>query len=70
MSSVKVAVRVRPFNSREKNANATCIINMDGNTTRIIDPVFISLFNRKQVKIVNLSLITPIGHSPGIKPIL
>ena len=33
MSSVKVAVRVRPFNSREKGRNATCVIAMDEKTT-------------------------------------
>ena len=39
MSSVKVAVRVRPFNGREKEANAKKIIEMEGKTTRIPDPV-------------------------------
>jgi kinesin family protein 1 len=43
MSSVKVAVRVRPFNTREKNANATCVIAMKGNTTYITDPVILLL---------------------------
>lgn len=33
MSSVKVAVRVRPFNNREILNKAECIIKMDGNTT-------------------------------------
>ena len=32
--AVKVAVRVRPFNSREVNRNAECIIEMEGSTTR------------------------------------
>ena len=41
MSSVKVAVRVRPFNGREKNANAACVIAMAGSTTIITDPVFV-----------------------------
>eukprot|EP00327_Prymnesium_parvum_P006600 CAMPEP_0182806980 /NCGR_PEP_ID=MMETSP0006_2-20121128/5888_1 /TAXON_ID=97485 /ORGANISM="Prymnesium parvum, Strain Texoma1" /LENGTH=1608 /DNA_ID=CAMNT_0024932631 /DNA_START=18 /DNA_END=4844 /DNA_ORIENTATION=- len=36
--SVQVAVRVRPFNSREKDRNATCIIRMRGKTTVIINP--------------------------------
>lgn len=36
--SVKVAVRVRPFNKREKVANADCIIEMDGQNTKIIHP--------------------------------
>ena len=39
MSSVKVAVRVRPFNQREKNMNSECIIKMSGTMTKIIDPV-------------------------------
>lgn len=33
MSSVKVAVRVRPFNSREIARESKCIIEMTGNTT-------------------------------------
>eukprot|EP00050_Salpingoeca_kvevrii_P021558 m.112316 g.112316 ORF g.112316 m.112316 type:complete len:1027 (-) comp9395_c0_seq1:200-3280(-) len=36
--SVKVAVRIRPFNSREKERNAVCCIKMYGNTTEISDP--------------------------------
>ncbi|XP_011668890.1 kinesin-like protein KIF28P isoform X2 [Strongylocentrotus purpuratus] len=36
--SVKVAVRCRPFNSREKARNAKLIIDMNGNTTTISDP--------------------------------
>uniref|UniRef100_A0A3B4WG44 Kinesin motor domain-containing protein n=1 Tax=Seriola lalandi dorsalis TaxID=1841481 RepID=A0A3B4WG44_SERLL len=32
-ASVKVAVRVRPFNSRETGRNAKCVIQMQGNTT-------------------------------------
>ena len=36
--SVKVAVRVRPFNGREKDRNATCIIRMRGNQTVILHP--------------------------------
>ena len=39
MTSVKVAVRVRPFNSREKSMQSTTIITMNGNTTTIKDPV-------------------------------
>lgn len=38
MSSVKVAVRVRPFNNREIFRDAQCIIEMSGNTTSIINP--------------------------------
>ncbi|CAF0889778.1 unnamed protein product [Adineta ricciae] len=36
--SVKVAVRVRPFNDREKDRKAKLIIEMNGNSTFIIDP--------------------------------
>ena len=35
--SVKVAVRVRPFNTREKENNSTCNIEMNGNQTIIKD---------------------------------
>ncbi|XP_055332251.1 kinesin-like protein unc-104 isoform X2 [Paramacrobiotus metropolitanus] len=35
MSSVKVAVRVRPFNSREMAKECSCIISMSGPTTNI-----------------------------------
>ncbi|XP_043097342.1 kinesin-like protein KIF1A isoform X13 [Puntigrus tetrazona] len=37
-ASVKVAVRVRPFNSREMSKESKCIIQMSGNTTTIINP--------------------------------
>ncbi|XP_067369459.1 kinesin-like protein KIF1A isoform X18 [Channa argus] len=37
-ASVKVAVRVRPFNSREMEKDSKCIIQMSGNTTTIINP--------------------------------
>lgn len=33
MSSVKVAVRVRPFNSREISRDCKCVIEMTDNTT-------------------------------------
>lgn len=32
-ASVKVAVRVRPFNSREMSRESKCIIQMSGSTT-------------------------------------
>ena len=35
--SVKVAVRVRPFNTREKDNKSTCNIEMNGNQTIIKD---------------------------------
>ncbi|XP_037088935.1 kinesin-like protein unc-104 [Pollicipes pollicipes] len=38
MSSVKVAVRVRPFNAREVSRECDGIIEMDGNTTIITNP--------------------------------
>lgn len=36
--SVKVAVRVRPFNQREKDLGAKCCVKMNGPTTAIVDP--------------------------------
>ncbi|CRL07187.1 CLUMA_CG020172, isoform A [Clunio marinus] len=38
MSSVKVAVRVRPFNTREIIRESKCIIEMSGNVTAITNP--------------------------------
>ncbi|XP_021372883.1 kinesin-like protein unc-104 isoform X4 [Mizuhopecten yessoensis] len=38
MSSVKVAVRVRPFNGREKAHNSVAIIQMSGKSTTITNP--------------------------------
>ncbi|XP_033724802.1 kinesin-like protein unc-104 isoform X2 [Pecten maximus] len=38
MSSVKVAVRVRPFNGREKAHDSKCIIQMSGKSTAITNP--------------------------------
>jgi hypothetical protein len=35
---VKVAVRMRPFNEREKKMGATCCIRMVGNQTLITNP--------------------------------
>ncbi|XP_075459646.1 kinesin-like protein KIF1B isoform X9 [Ascaphus truei] len=37
-ASVKVAVRVRPFNSRELGKDSKCIIQMQGNSTCILNP--------------------------------
>ncbi|XP_015283308.1 PREDICTED: kinesin-like protein KIF1B [Gekko japonicus] len=37
-ASVKVAVRVRPFNSREIGKESKCIIQMQGNSTSILNP--------------------------------
>ncbi len=36
--NLKVAVRVRPFNKREKDSKAKMIIEMNGATTRIQNP--------------------------------
>lgn len=36
--SVKVAVRVRPFNEREIKGNSKCCVKMQGPTTIIFDP--------------------------------
>jgi pSer/pThr/pTyr-binding forkhead associated (FHA) protein len=38
MTSVKVAVRVRPFNTREKSMSSKCVIEMKDNMTKITDP--------------------------------
>ena len=45
MTSVKVAVRCRPFNKREKAANSNCIIRMEGADTYIKNPVSIITAN-------------------------
>lgn len=37
-ASVKVVVRVRPFNTRELSRGASCIISMSGNMTTIANP--------------------------------
>ncbi|KAM6949067.1 kinesin-like protein KIF1C [Aplochiton taeniatus] len=37
-ASVKVAVRVRPFNSRETGRDAKCVVQMQGNSTSISNP--------------------------------
>eukprot|EP00041_Stephanoeca_diplocostata_P027951 m.780255 g.780255 ORF g.780255 m.780255 type:complete len:618 (-) comp23280_c2_seq22:1699-3552(-) len=37
--NIKVCVRVRPFNTREKDRNAAMVISMDGPSTTITDPV-------------------------------
>ncbi|ROL46962.1 Kinesin-like protein KIF1B [Anabarilius grahami] len=38
-ASVKVAVRVRPFNSRETGKESKCIIQMQGNSTNCFSSV-------------------------------
>ena len=38
--SVKVAVRVRPFNEREtKTGDPSCCVRMSGEQTRLVDPI-------------------------------
>ncbi|XP_073813304.1 kinesin-like protein 98A isoform X1 [Musca autumnalis] len=37
-SSIKVAVRVRPFNSREEDMGATCIVEMENKKSRLYKP--------------------------------
>ena len=36
--SVKVAVRVRPYNEREIKGNSKCCVVMQGPTTQLVDP--------------------------------
>uniref|UniRef100_A0A8D0L8E9 Kinesin-like protein 6 n=1 Tax=Sphenodon punctatus TaxID=8508 RepID=A0A8D0L8E9_SPHPU len=38
LDSVKVAVRVRPFSQREKDAGSRCVISMNSGSTSIYDP--------------------------------
>lgn len=38
MSSIKVAVRVRPFNGREKEAECSCCVSMSGQSTTLHKP--------------------------------
>ena len=47
-SSVKVAVRVRPFNKREKKAKSRCIVKMYDNATFIVPPEHLDLPPEKQ----------------------
>ncbi len=49
MASVKVAVRVRPFNERELTLDSKCIIKMESNKTDIMNhKVNILKINEKQ----------------------
>lgn len=47
-SSVKVAVRVRPFNTREKRKQSDCIIRMHQNSTVVTHPETLHLERKKQ----------------------
>ena len=46
MTSVKVAVRVRPFNQRPEEQSSSCIIEMVDNQTTIINPVSLETLKR------------------------
>lgn len=60
MSSVKVAVRVRPFNNRELSHDCTSIIDMSDKMTS--KPVFI--YNTNNAKIFVLGLNRKISVFP------
>ena len=71
MSSVKVAVRVRPFNSRELTRQCDCIIAMSDNTTSTYTlSLARSLHSvRPSVRSAGLSDSSIIAHAP-IDPVL
>ena len=50
MTSVKVAVRVRPFNQRPEEQSSSCIIEMVDNQTTIINPVSLESYWREFLK--------------------
>uniref|UniRef100_A0A673AVS6 Kinesin motor domain-containing protein n=1 Tax=Sphaeramia orbicularis TaxID=375764 RepID=A0A673AVS6_9TELE len=41
-SNVKVAVRVRPMNRREKELNSRCVVQMEGNQT-VLHPAVVNV---------------------------
>ena len=49
MSSVKVAVRVRPFNNREISRDSHCVIGMSGNTTSKLSYRKVSKFSDARI---------------------
>ena len=55
--NVKVAVRVRPFNAREKQRNAKLIVAMSGNSTKITNPEV----RRTTYQYIDLILILILG---------
>ena len=55
--NVKVAVRVRPFNAREKQRNAKLIVAMSGNSTKITNPEV----TRKNIHVTKYLYISQIG---------
>lgn len=67
--NVKVAVRVRPFNAREKQRNAKLIVEMSGNSTKITNPEVKNVYNIILYCICNIILIctrmrTTLKHLP------
>ena len=70
MTSVKVAVRVRPFNTREKEANSVSIISMDAANTYIQNPVSIHIFVLLKVTCMFVVSRTPrINHLQSLDSI-
>ena len=69
MTSVKVAVRCRPFNQREKDLNAKLIIRMESGNTYITNPVSFyfgpdfdfSCDRRTRKRVIRMDLIIVIG---------
>lgn len=62
--NVKVAVRVRPFNAREKQRNAKLIVAMSGNSTKITNPEV----RKRNMNLTNYFLcrmLTILKHSPS-----
>lgn len=47
-SNIKVAVRVRPFNTREEKRNSDCVVRMYKNSTMLIHPDTLHLPREKQ----------------------
>lgn len=54
MSSIKVAVRVRPFNGRERDASCICCVSMSGNSTTLHKPI---VYDNKENKDCNKDVI-------------
>lgn len=55
MSSVKVAVRVRPFNRREILMNSECVISMSGQSTSKCDHYMTEMLYSEFKKIYQLN---------------
>ena len=76
--NVKVAVRVRPFNAREKQRNAKLIVAMSGNSTKITNPevtrknickifTYCQNITRMRTTLKHLPLTTAIGVTTDLK---